>query len=55
MQSDVKGRDYLVVVESDDCYTYDGNDYKTLSAVAKIITGIKLSGNDFFGLNNKKH
>ncbi len=49
-----KGRDYLVIVQSDDCYIYDGAEYKTLSAAARAICGIKVSGNDFFGLDNKK-
>ena len=50
-----KGQAFLVIVKSDDCYVYDGNEYKTLSAVAKAICGLKVSGNDFFGLNNKKY
>ena len=49
-----KNREYLVIVQSDDCYIYEGAEYKTLSAVARAICGIKVSGNDFFGLGNKK-
>jgi hypothetical protein len=49
-----KGQNYMVIAKSEDCFIYDGNEYKNLSAVAKVICGLKVSGNDFFGLNNKK-
>ena len=34
--------------------TYKGQQYKSLTEVAKIITGVKWSGPSFFGLKSKK-
>lgn len=48
-----KGKQYLVMICPDGRFRYNGKYYKTLSAVAIDICGHKVSGNDFFGLNNK--
>jgi len=48
-----KGKDYLVHVTSPDKFMYEGRVYKTLSAIAALICGHKVSGYDFFGFNNK--
>jgi hypothetical protein len=37
----------------DDGYQYQGCKYRTLSAIAREITGMNWSGNAFFGLNKK--
>lgn len=47
-----KGHTYLVT-KTDNNYVYKGKSYKSLSAIAKIITGNHISGPKFFGL--KKH
>ena len=47
-----KGRKYKVIVKSENEYVYNNQAYKTLSAVAMVICGKKVSGYDFFGLNN---
>ena len=48
------GRQYKVTIAEINDFIYNGQHYKTLSAVAKEICGIKVSGYDFFGLNNKR-
>ncbi len=48
------GRQYKVTIAETDDFIYNGQHYKTLSAIAKEICGIKVSGYDFFGLNNKR-
>ena len=48
------GRRYTVVVLSDGRYEYQGQSYKSLSAIAKLITGTQWSGPAFFGLVGKK-
>ena len=48
-----KRRKYVVNIIADNKFEYDGEIYKTLSAVAKGICKKKVSGYDFFGLNNK--
>jgi len=52
---DWHGERYEVVVQ-DDGFLYDGKRYRSLSAVARAITGSYWSGNRFFGLtpNSKK-
>ena len=52
---DWHGERYEVVVQ-DDGFLYDGKKYRSLSAVARAITGSYWSGNRFFGLtpNSKK-
>ena len=47
-----KGQTY-VVTKTDNHYVYDNTTYKSLSAIAKVITGNHISGPKFFGL--KKH
>ncbi len=44
-----KGKEYHVLVQ-DATFVYDGKTYKSLSAVAKAITGIKWNGFKFFDL-----
>ncbi len=46
------GAEYLVTV-TDGGYEYDGQIFKTLSAVAKKITGAHWNGNRFFGFNKE--
>jgi hypothetical protein len=48
-----KGKTYNVTVKDKNTFEYDGEGYETLSAVAKAICHKKVSGYDFFGLNNK--
>lgn len=48
------GRQYKVIIAEVNDFIYNGEHYKTLSAIAKEICGIKVSGYDFFGLNNKQ-
>ncbi len=48
------GRQYKVTIAEVNDFIYNGQHYKTLSAIAKEICGIKVSGYDFFGLNNKR-
>lgn len=49
-----RGKEYKVLVAEHDDFIYEGRHYKSLSAIAKEICGIKVSGYDFFGLNNKQ-
>jgi hypothetical protein len=49
-----KNKEYKVSVIGDNQFLYNQVTYNSLSAVAKVICGKKVSGNDFFGLNNKK-
>jgi hypothetical protein len=49
-----KGKEYQVLVTAPDQFEYDGTVYKTLSAIATLICGHKVSGYDFFGFNNKQ-
>ena len=48
-----KNKVYSVKVKDQNNFEYNGQEYKTLSAVAKAICHKKVSGYDFFGLNNK--
>lgn len=50
-----KNRTYRVVFVNQSQFLYEGKLYKTISSVAKEICGKKVSGYDFFGLNNKNH
>ena len=43
-----------VTVRSDGRYAFEGQSYKSLSAIAKLITGTQWSGPAFFGLKVKK-
>lgn len=47
-----KGIKHEVLVNDDDTFTYNGDRYKSLSAIASQITGTKVSGVFFFGLKN---
>jgi len=49
-----KGKEFRVLVRTPTEFIYDNKVYQTLSAAAKSICGIKVSGYDFFGINNKK-
>ena len=49
-----KEETFQVSVMSKNKFLFDDKFYSSLSAVAKIICGIKVSGPDFFGLNNKQ-
>lgn len=47
------GRTHTVTVEEEG-FTYAGRDYRSLSAIAREITGARWSGPRFFGLNPKR-
>ena len=49
-----RNHQYKVIISEANDFIFEGKHYKTLSAVAKEICGIKVSGYDFFGLNNKR-
>lgn len=44
-----KGKEYVVCV-LENGFALNGKNYKSLSAIAKDMTGLRLSGNAFFGL-----
>lgn len=48
------GQRFTVTVQPDGCYEFDGKSYRSLSAIAKRITGTHWSGPAFFGLTGKK-
>lgn len=45
-----KGAKYEVCVHENGRYEYDGKFYKSLSAIAKVITGTQWNGKIFFGV-----
>ena len=45
-----KGKQYEIMVGKDGCFIFDGETYKSLSAVARKITGTKWNGKKFFGV-----
>ena len=45
-----KKRTYSVLALGDGRFEYDGKEYKSLSAIAKVITGSKWNGKAFFGV-----
>jgi hypothetical protein len=49
-----KGREYIVTATGSSEFKYKDRAYRTLSAIATEICGHKVSGYDFFGLNNNK-
>ena len=49
-----KGKEYKVIVGRNNDFLYNGKVYKSLSAIGKEITGQRVSGIDFFGINNKR-
>lgn len=51
-----RGIEHKILVNDDRTFTYKDQKFKSLSAIAKEIAGIKISGPDFFGLNKRsKH
>jgi hypothetical protein len=48
-----KGQAFTLRVIADDRFEYNGETYASLSAAAQAMIGMKVSGTDFFGLNNK--
>ena len=48
-----KGKEYIVIVISENKFMYKMETYETLSSIAKLITGHKVSGYEFFGFYNK--
>ncbi|MCD4783774.1 MAG: DUF2924 domain-containing protein [Candidatus Eremiobacteraeota bacterium] len=50
-----QGRQYRILVRSPGEFVYDNQSYKSLSAVARAICNKKVSGYDFFGINNKHY
>jgi Protein of unknown function (DUF2924) len=48
-----KGVEHIVTVR-DDGFEYQGRPYKTLSSVARLITGTRWNGWIFFGLKNQR-
>lgn len=49
------GQKYYVLVLGKNAFDYDGRVYKTLSAIAKKITGVHWSGPLFFGLRKQNN
>ena len=47
------GEQYTVLVLADGRYEFEGKTYKSLSSIAKLITGTQWSGPVFFGLKGK--
>jgi hypothetical protein len=47
-----KGKEYIVTV-LDDGFEFDGDRYKSLSSIAKVITGQHWNGFRFFNLTKK--
>ncbi len=45
-----QGRTYEVIAVSDRCFLFDGKRYRSLSEIARVITGTQWSGPRFFGL-----
>ena len=48
------GKLHEVTVVLDDAFEYEGRSYRSLTEIAKAITGTKWSGPAFFGLKRKK-
>lgn len=53
LHRDFDGKQYKVLVLGDGRYEFEGKTYKSLSAIAKLITGTQWSGPAFFGLKEK--
>lgn len=49
-----RGLEFKVLIGNNNEFIYKDKTYKTLSAIAKEICGKKVSGPDFFGLDNKR-
>ena len=54
IRKEFRGIVHEVIVNGNNTFTYNGEKYRTLSAIAKDISGIKISGPDFFGLSQRK-
>ena len=54
IRKEFRGIVHEIIVNDDNTFTYNGEKYRTLSAIAKDISGIKISGPDFFGLSQRK-
>ena len=48
---DWKGKTYEVLVNQDGMFEYEGEVYRSLTAIAEIITGSHWNGKKFFGVN----
>lgn len=48
VQKEYKGQTHTVYSTSEGPLLYEGKEYKSITAVAKLITGYKCSGNEFF-------
>ncbi|MEJ8571623.1 DUF2924 domain-containing protein [Microbaculum marinum] len=48
-----QGRTHEVTATADGCFVYRGTTYKSLSAIAREITGTRWSGPGFFGLSRQ--
>lgn len=48
-----RGRQYEVTVMSENEYRFNGDTYKSLSAIARKITGTRWNGKLFFGVKDK--
>jgi len=48
-----QGTEHCVTVRGDD-FEYQGRPYKSLSAIAREITGVRWNGWVFFGLKNSR-
>ena len=46
-----RGIEHCVTANDDGTFCYNGGTYRTLSGIAREISGIKISGPKFFGLN----
>lgn len=42
----------LVVTKTEDAYGYNGSNYRSLSEIARVVTGTRWSGPRFFGLTD---
>ena len=49
-----QGRTHEVIVVEDGDFLYAGNRYRSLSRIARVITGTQWSGPSFFGLNQPR-
>lgn len=45
-----RGKQHIITVGDNNVFAYNGKSYHSLSGIAREITGIKISGPDFFGL-----
>lgn len=51
---DYMGKTHIVIAHPDGTYNYKEKPYRSLTAIAHDITGMKWSGPDFFGLRPKR-